>query len=95
MENRVGVEAEEYRRSHCERKEASHQCVGKVTIGPGLLLLECHLCGMANEELRKAMGLCDAARVICKVLGKTWEDLGVERQRQVLIELMALQRDRR
>jgi len=84
------VEAEEYRRSHCDRKQVTHQCIGKVTLAPGFMNLDCELCGMAHEIMDQEMDLCDAARTIARIFDLSWDELPDGKKKQVLIELLAL-----
>jgi hypothetical protein len=84
------TEAEVFRRSHCERPEASHQCIGEVSIKPGILMLDCKLCGQSFEQLAASMGVLDCAQVVCRVLGVRWHDILPAQQRQILLELHRL-----
>lgn len=61
------------RRSHCDHKNkgnANHKCRGRLTIMPGMCMLDCSLCGTAtnntgdlldltNEELKAESDVFD------------------------------------
>ena len=86
------VEAEEFRRSHCDRIGMTHTCIGEIAIKPGVLLLDCKLCGTAFEELAQDMEIVDTARSIMHVLGWEWSKIEKDKQRRVLLELLRMKR---
>lgn len=54
------IQAEEFRRKHCDSPERYHQCVGVITLKPGMCLFDCKLCGQDFLSLEKAMDLLDS-----------------------------------
>lgn len=55
-EHQAALDAEAFRRTHCDNPERrGHKCMGKVTIAPGILLLDCILCGDADIPTRDAI----------------------------------------
>lgn len=88
----TNITAEEYRRSHCDRKEATHQCIGEVSIKPGLFQLNCSLCGEATTQLMDDMDVCNAVRTVCRVMGHKWESLTDCQRKQIIIEIAWLRK---
>lgn len=46
---------ERMRTLHCDRKAASHDCHGRVTLDRNGMTLQCHLCGDNRTIYRKAV----------------------------------------
>ena len=86
------IEAEEFRRSHCDRRGETHNCIGEISIKPGLLILDCKLCGAAYEELVQDMETVNTARSICRILGFEWESIEETMRRRVLLEILRIRR---
>lgn len=88
--NMPGLDAETFRRKHCDRIGMEHECHGQVTLIPGAMKLDCKLCGAACEDLQLEMGVLDACSRIAEVMGVDWNQLDVTTQKLVLIEINAL-----
>jgi len=60
IDRATAIDAELFRRRHCDSPEREHQCLGKITISPGLCRFDCPKCGEETVKLADAMDVLDA-----------------------------------
>lgn len=75
---------ERLRRSHCERRNEAHECLGSITITPRGYELSCPLCGSTNREPSYPTEIHERARELAGEFGLRWELLSIEVQQAVL-----------
>lgn len=94
MKDRISLNsldlAEEMRQSHCDRKQMAHKCVGVMTIKPGVVCLDCEICGMDTKYMEESSALLERARAICRITGTDYDGLSNDQKRQLLLEITAL-----
>lgn len=59
IDNSTAIDAEAFRRRHCDNRQYEHRCVGVITIKPGICMFNCQLCGEETVDLREAMDVLD------------------------------------
>ncbi len=84
------VMAEAMRQSHCDRKMQSHKCQGVMTIGHGVLKLDCILCGGDSRSLENASRLVQEAKDLCRVVGVDYDKLEWSKRNELLIAVLDL-----
>lgn len=77
------------RRSHCDRKNQDHKCIGTVSITPSGIELACDLCGKGGDD-DALPDRCDGAerlRAILRAAGLDYDKLAPKVQLAALKEL--------
>lgn len=78
--------AQALRRSHCDRKEQAHECVGEVTIKRGMVCLDCKLCGKGEEIPGWNGAAATSLRLIFAAAGIEWASFDIETKVRVISE---------
>jgi hypothetical protein len=67
------IDAEAYRRRHCDSPERKHQCLGIITLKPGMVQFDCKLCGAETLMTSPAIDALDDGHdtEVCPVHGST------------------------
>ena len=81
--------AQALRRSHCDRREQAHECVGEVTIKRGEICLNCPLCGKGEEIPGWSFEAAEKLRPIFAAAGINWDSLDFEAKRRAVSEYVA------
>lgn len=63
----TAVDAERFRRRHCDNPGGAHQCHGVVKISPGMCHFDCKLCGTEHVLTVNAMDQLDAIEHLAQV----------------------------
>lgn len=84
------VLAESVRQSHCDRKGMAHKCVGVMTVGPKGIHLNCRVCGDENRPASFDPAVREYANEICDIFGVSFDSLGNDQKRRLLLEIAAL-----
>ena len=71
------------RRSHCDRRERQHECLGTMQVTPSGLEFECPACGGTSLPYYSA-AVNEFAREMAASFGLQWERLSHEVQQDVL-----------
>ena len=70
--------AQALRRSHCDRSDQPHECIGTVTIKRGEVMLDCSLCGHGSDCPAWDSGVADTLSAIFRSAGIEWRSLDHE-----------------
>lgn len=52
------------RRVHCDRRGQDHPCHGTTKVIPGMVILDCSLCGTCTESTKHLLDLSDEELVL-------------------------------
>jgi hypothetical protein len=73
-------------RRYCDRRDATHECVGQATLKRGEVCLDCPLCGKGNHQPWRPQ-LVERAKDILTAAGMSFDTLNCESQTAVLDKL--------
>ena len=66
------------RKSHCDKKEDNHECVGEMTVKRGEICLSCSLCGKGEYTPGWSAFIANKLDIIFSAAGFKWDSLTVE-----------------
>lgn len=84
--------AQALRRSHCDRQDSAHECVGEVTIKRGEVCLSCPLCGKGEEIPGWSFQVAERCRAIFDAAGVKWDALDFEAKRRAVGMLSTMEK---
>ena len=71
------------RRSHCDRSDRKHECVGTMRVTPSGVEFDCQLCGSTSEPCYSSQ-VKEFAHEMARLFGLQWDRLSHEVQQDVL-----------
>lgn len=78
--------AQALRRTHCDRQDAEHECVGEVTIKRGEVCLSCTICGSGEHIPGWSSSISDLLREVFRAAGVEWDSLHMEAKLAAILE---------